>query len=124
MPAACLSLIHICSVADFLQAHADFAPEDFALPGLGASRGGMLRIWPHRARGDGQFAALLRRAGGAGDAGAVSYTHLDVYKRQKEADLLTLFRVQLHTDLAAGDRPQPPAPFLEQTRACVGITMP
>ena len=57
------------SVADFLQAHADFAPEDFALPGLGASRGGMLRIWPHRARGDGQFAALLRRAGGAGDAG-------------------------------------------------------
>ena len=57
------------SVADFLQAHADFAPEDFALPGLGASRGGMLRIWPHRARGDGQFAALLRRAEGAGDAG-------------------------------------------------------
>ena len=57
------------SVADFLQAHADFAPEDFALPGLGASRGGMLHIWPHRARGDGQFAALLRRAGGAGDAG-------------------------------------------------------
>ena len=57
------------SVADFLQAHADFAPEDFALPGLGASRGGMLRIWPHRARGDGQFAALLRRAGDAGDAG-------------------------------------------------------
>ena len=57
------------SVADFLQAHADFAPEDFALPGLGASRGGMLRIWPHRARGDGQFAALLRRVGGARDAG-------------------------------------------------------
>ena len=60
------------SVADFLQAHADFAPEDFALPGLGASRGGMLRIWPHRARGDGQFAALLRRAGDAGDAREVS----------------------------------------------------
>ena len=57
------------NVADFLQAHADFAPEDFALPELGASRGGMLHIWPHRARGDGQFAALLRRAGGAGDAG-------------------------------------------------------
>ena len=55
------------SVADFLQAHADFAPEEFALPGLGASRGGMLRIWPHRARGDGQFAALLRRAGDAGE---------------------------------------------------------
>ena len=57
------------SVADFLRAHADFFPEEFALPGLGASHGGMLRIWPHRARGDGQFAALLRRAEGAGDAG-------------------------------------------------------
>lgn len=58
------------SVADFLQAHADFAPEEFALPGLGASRGGMLRIWPHRARGDGQFAALLRRAGDAREVSA------------------------------------------------------
>ena len=57
------------SVADFLQAHTDFSPEEFSLPELGASRGGMLRIWPHRARGDGQFAALLRRAGDAGDAG-------------------------------------------------------
>ena len=57
------------SVADFLRAHADFAPEEFALPGLGASRGGMLRIWPHRARGDGQFAALLRRAGEDGGDG-------------------------------------------------------
>ena len=56
------------SVADFLQHHADFSPEEFALPGLGASHGGMLHIWPHRARGDGQFAALLRRAGkNAGD---------------------------------------------------------
>lgn len=58
------------SVADFLRAHADFAPEEFALPGLGASRGGMLRIWPHRARGDGQFAALLRRAGEDGGNGS------------------------------------------------------
>ena len=57
------------SVADFLRAHADFAPEEFALPGLGASQGGMLRIWPHRARGDGQFAALLRRAGEDGGDG-------------------------------------------------------
>ena len=58
------------SVADFLRAHADFFPEEFALPGLGASQGGMLRIWPHRARGDGQFAALLRRAGEDGGNGS------------------------------------------------------
>lgn len=57
------------SVADFLRAHADFFPEEFALPGLGASHGGMLHIWPHRARGDGQFAALLRRAGEDGGDG-------------------------------------------------------
>jgi len=52
------------SVARFLERHADFAPEDFSLPGLGASEGGMLRVWPHLARGDGHFVARLRRAPG------------------------------------------------------------
>lgn len=51
------------SVAAFLQRHPDFAPEDFALPGVGASRDGMLRLLPHRLRGDGHFVARLRRDG-------------------------------------------------------------
>ena len=51
------------SVGGFLARHPDFAPEDFSLPGVGASTGGMLRLWPHRVRGDGHFVARLRRAG-------------------------------------------------------------
>lgn len=52
------------SVERFLEAHPDFAPEEFRLEGLGASEGGMLRLWPHRAMGDGHFAAKLRRTEG------------------------------------------------------------
>ena len=53
------------SVAGFLERHPDFAPEDFSLPGVGDSHGGMLRLFPHRLRGDGHFVAKLRRAGDA-----------------------------------------------------------
>ena len=51
------------TVAAFLDRHPDFSPQPFALNGIGASRDGCLRVWPHRTRGDGQFMALLRRAG-------------------------------------------------------------
>ena len=53
------------SIAAFLERHPDFAPEDFVLPGAGASKNGCIRIWPHRLRGDGHFAAKLRKAGDA-----------------------------------------------------------
>ncbi len=51
------------SVRGFLERHPEFSPEDFSLDGAGASRGGMLRLWPHRLRGDGHFVAKLRKAG-------------------------------------------------------------
>ena len=51
------------TIAAFLDRHPDFSAEDFDLPGIGASRNGMLRVWPQRVRGDGHFAAKLRRAG-------------------------------------------------------------
>ena len=51
------------TIAAFLARHPEFAPEDFSLPGMGASQGGCIRIWPHRQRGDGHFAAKLRKAG-------------------------------------------------------------
>ena len=51
------------SIAAFLARHPEFAPEDFSLPGVGASVRGCIRIWPHRQRGDGHFAAKLRKAG-------------------------------------------------------------
>jgi hypothetical protein len=52
-------------IGDFLRAHPDFTPVDFSLPGVGSSEGGMLRLWPHKIKGDGHFVALLKRAGGA-----------------------------------------------------------
>ena len=51
------------SVTAFLARHSEFSPEDFALPGLGPSRDGMLRVFPHRVRGDGHFVARMRKAG-------------------------------------------------------------
>ena len=51
------------SVLGFLERHPEFSPEDFGLPGVGASMEGMLRLLPHRVRGDGHFVARLRKAG-------------------------------------------------------------
>jgi 16S rRNA C967 or C1407 C5-methylase (RsmB/RsmF family)/NOL1/NOP2/fmu family ribosome biogenesis protein len=53
------------TVRAFLNAHPDFSPAEFSLPGVGRAEGGMLRLWPYRLRGDGHFAALLRREGAA-----------------------------------------------------------
>lgn len=52
------------NVAGFCQRHPEFALEAFHLPGADAPEG-MLTCYPHRMRGEGQFAALLRRAGDA-----------------------------------------------------------
>lgn len=49
-------------VRGFLKRHPEFALEGFRLPGIDGS-GGMFTCWPHRARGEGQFAALLRKRG-------------------------------------------------------------
>lgn len=56
------------TIAAFLERRPDFSPEDFELDGIGRSHSGMLRIFPHRLRGDGHFAARLRRAEGDHDA--------------------------------------------------------
>ena len=53
------------NVSAFLERHTDFSIKDFELPGLGRSENGGLHVWPHKARGDGQFMALLRRSGEA-----------------------------------------------------------
>ena len=45
-------------VEAFLKEHPAFALKPFSLPGL-PSCGGMLRLWPHRVRGEGHFVALM-----------------------------------------------------------------
>jgi 16S rRNA C967 or C1407 C5-methylase (RsmB/RsmF family)/NOL1/NOP2/fmu family ribosome biogenesis protein len=56
------------TVGAFLKAHPDFSPVDFELNGVGRSEGGMLRLWPHKLKGEGHFVALLRREGEAAPA--------------------------------------------------------
>jgi len=48
----------------FLREHTDFELVPFALDGIGACDG-MLRIWPHRVRGEGHFVCKMRRLGDA-----------------------------------------------------------
>ena len=47
------------AVSAFLRRHPSFEAAAFDLPGVGPSSDGCVRLWPHRVRGDGQFAALL-----------------------------------------------------------------
>ncbi|MBR3502713.1 MAG: RsmB/NOP family class I SAM-dependent RNA methyltransferase [Clostridia bacterium] len=78
------------TVSAFLDRHPDFAPEDFALPGVGASESGCLRLWPHRVRGDGQFAARLRKAGSSAPAHRPRLPRVD---RETQARLAALHEI-------------------------------
>ncbi len=49
-------------VKEFLAEHPEFVPEPFSLPGIQAPEG-MFTCWLHRLRGEGQFAAKLRKRG-------------------------------------------------------------
>lgn len=51
----------------FLLRHTDFLPLPFALPGLPAAPDGRLKLWPHLHQGEGQFTALMQRAGQSGE---------------------------------------------------------
>ena len=48
----------------FLQNHPDFEPEMVAAPWFTPSDPGAYRLWPHKLRGEGHFAAVLRRKDG------------------------------------------------------------
>ena len=51
------------TIGAFLRRQPDYSPEDFALPGVGPSENGCLRLWPHRLQGEGHFVAKVRKAG-------------------------------------------------------------
>ena len=51
------------TVAAFLQRHPDFEPEAVDAPWFTPCGVGMFRLWPHKLKGEGHFAAVLRRRG-------------------------------------------------------------
>ena len=52
------------AIAAFLQRHLDFEPEKVEAPWFTSCGAGMFRLWPHKLKGEGHFAAVLRRHGG------------------------------------------------------------
>ena len=51
------------AVADFLRQHPEFTPEAVEAPWFEPAENGAFRLWPHKLRGEGHFAAVLRKAG-------------------------------------------------------------
>ena len=47
------------TIAAFLERHSEFEAGAFTLQGVGESVNGTIRLWPHKIRGEGHFAALL-----------------------------------------------------------------
>ena len=76
------------NVAAFLARHPDFSLRPFELPGAYGPEG-MLTCYPHRLRGEGQFAALLVRAG-EGTASLPANTSLPTPSRAQR-ELLRAF---------------------------------
>ena len=52
------------AVAEFLENHRDFTPEDAAAPWFVPGENGSHRMWPHKLLGEGHFAAVLRKTEG------------------------------------------------------------
>ena len=53
------------TVAAFLQRHPEFVPEEREAPWFAPVENGGFRLWPHKLRGEGHFAACLRKKGQA-----------------------------------------------------------
>ena len=51
------------TIERFLQRHPDFEPEELPAPWFTPAGEGAYRLWPHKLRGEGHFAAVLRRRG-------------------------------------------------------------
>ena len=51
------------AVENFLQQHPEFSPEKTDAPWFTPAGEGAFRLWPHKLRGEGHFAAVLRKAG-------------------------------------------------------------
>lgn len=59
------------SIDTFLKNHPEFTAEEYELYGIGQSECGMMRVWPHRVRGDGHFVCKLRKSESAPLSGKI-----------------------------------------------------
>jgi 16S rRNA C967 or C1407 C5-methylase (RsmB/RsmF family)/NOL1/NOP2/fmu family ribosome biogenesis protein len=51
------------TIEAFLERHPEFSPIEFSLDGIGESKNGCLRLFPHLLSGEGHFLALLEKSG-------------------------------------------------------------
>ena len=49
---------------NFLESHPEFQPEQVEAPWFVSTNPGCYRMWPHKLKGEGHFAAVLRKTGG------------------------------------------------------------
>ena len=83
------------AVAEFLKLHPEFAPEKIDAPWFTPTENGGFRLWPHKLRGEGHFAAVLRKTGTAEPEGAVA-------KGQPLPEQWNVFAKQLGISLPEG----------------------
>ena len=83
------------AVAEFLKKHPEFTPEKVDAPWFAPTENGGFRLWPHKLRGEGHFAAVLRKTGAAEPEGAVA-------KGQPLPKQWEAFAKQLNISLPAG----------------------
>ena len=83
------------AVASFLRQHPEFTPVKVDAPWFEPAENGAFRLWPHKLRGEGHFAAVLRKAGEADTDG-------DIARSQPLPKQWTEFAKQLNIHLPTG----------------------
>ncbi len=83
------------AVAAFLQRHPEFEPEQVDAPWFDRGENGTFRLWPHKLKGEGHFAAVLRKVSG-------DETEVDFHKGDKLPCQWLQFAKELEIALPAG----------------------
>ena len=83
------------AIAAFLQRHPEFVPEQVDAPWFTKGENGTFRMWPHKLRGEGHFAAVLRKV--SAEDGEVS-----LHKAGKLPDEWVKFAEEMQITLPAG----------------------
>jgi NOL1/NOP2/sun family putative RNA methylase len=87
----------------FLDEHPSFAAEDFCLPGLPDSSDGMLRLYPHRRQGEGQFIARFRNHGdGRAQEPRIARSARPALITRRDAEYFESFRQQTLPNWSGG----------------------